>query len=293
MSTPSTATEAIVRDTLPFVAVANPLATGRVYLHGAHVAQWRPVGHGEVLWMSARSLFADGKPIRGGVPVCFPWFGPHPERSDLPAHGFVRSRAWRLSGHDELPSGATRLVFATATGPETDAQWPHRADLALTVTMGTTLTLELAIVNAGGAPFTCDAALHTYFTVGDVRRARVLGLQGGEYLDRAGGQSVRARQDADAITFTGETDRFHLATEAEAVIEDPVLHRRIRIAKRGSRSTVVWNPWIAKAAKMPDFADHEWPGMLCVETANAFSDRLTIAPGATHRMAAEISVESV
>lgn len=287
--TPSSPSAAVVSDGLPFLSIANPLATARIYLHGGHVAQWRPAGHGEVLWMSARSLHADDKPLRGGIPVCFPWFGPHPDRPELGAHGFARLRPWTLASVVDLADGSTRAVLALAPDAASREQMAQDASLTLTVTVGATLDVELEIANRDRAPLTCEAALHTYFTVGDVRRATVEGLAGTPYLDKVGGITRRIEGEAP-IAFTGETDRLYLGTTATATIVDPVLRRRIAVAKRGSRSTVVWNPWIAKAAKMPDFADHEWPGMVCVETANAADDRLTIAPGASARMALEVAV---
>lgn len=283
------ASATVVSDGLPYLTIANPLATARIFLHGGHVAQWRPAGHGEVLWMSARSLHATDKPLRGGIPICFPWFGPHPERADLAAHGFARLREWTLDATDDLPDGSTRAVLGLATDAGTRALWPHDATLTLTVTVGSTLTVELAIANRDATPLACEAALHTYFSVGDIRRTTVKGLAGAPYLDKVGGLTRRVEGSAP-ITFSGETDRVYLGTTATTTIVDPLLGRRIAIAKRGSRSTVLWNPWIAKAAKMADYGNHEWPGMVCVETANAVDDRLTIAPGATGRMAMEVAV---
>jgi len=287
--TSTSASASVVSDGLPSLAIANRLATARIYLHGGHVAQWRPAGHGEVLWMSARSLHAPDKPLRGGIPVCFPWFGPHPERPELPAHGFARQRAWALDTVTDLDDGSTRAVLALVSDAASRAQWPHDAAVTLTVTVGSTLNVELAIANRDPAPLVCEAALHTYFSVGDIRRTTVEGLAGTPYLDKVGGVARRIEGSAP-IAFSGETDRVYLGTTATATIVDPLLARRITVAKRGSRSTVVWNPWIAKAAKMADFGDHEWPGMLCVETANAADDRMTIAPGAIERMALDVSV---
>ena len=285
----TTTSAIVVTDSLPFLAIANALATARIYLHGGHVAQWRPAGHGEVLWMSARSLHAADKPLRGGIPICFPWFGPHPERPELGAHGFARLREWTLESASDLPDGSTRAVLGLATDAATRAQWSHDAGLTLTVTVGSTLTVELAIANRDQAPLVCEAALHTYFSVGDIRRTTVEGLAGAPYLDKVGGLTRRVEGNAP-IVFSGETDRVYLGTTATATVVDPLLGRRIAIAKRGSRSTVLWNPWIAKAAKMADYGDHEWSGMVCVETANAVDDRMTIAPGASERMALEVSV---
>jgi len=227
----------LTSDGLPFLAIANPQATARIYLHGGHVAQWRPAGHGEVLWMSARSHYAADKPLRGGIPVCFPWFGAHPTRPELPAHGFARLRAWTLISVTELPDGSTRAVLGLAADEGSRALLGGDASLTLTATVGATLAVELAIANHGGAALACEAALHTYFTVGDIRRVGVDGLGGAPYQDRVGGVTPRV-QDAAPIAFAAETDRLYPGTTASAVIVDPVLRRRITVAKRGSRSTV-------------------------------------------------------
>jgi glucose-6-phosphate 1-epimerase len=280
-------------EALPSLAIVNRHARARIYLHGAHVASFRPTGEGEILWMSARSSFAAGKPIRGGVPICFPWFGPHAERADLPVHGLVRTLPWSLAAAEDLPDGGTRVRLTLGASAETRALWPHDFELAYTVTVGATLGLALDVRNIEGrnvetAPFAFEEALHTYFDVADVRRCSIRGLEGARYRDKVGGGDDHAQ--AGAITFDGETDRVYRATTATCVVEDAVQGRRIVVDKSGSRTTVVWNPWVAKAARMPDFGDHEWPGMVCVETANAGTERISLAPGASHLMSARIGV---
>jgi len=278
-------------DGLPYLSIANVHATARIYLHGAHVAQWRPTGQGEVRWMSARSNYLPGKPIRGGIPLCFPWFGPNPQRPDLAAHGFARVRPWTVAQLSDLPDGGSRVRLTLESDTDTLAMWPHAFSAELTITIGNTLEIELAVTNRGTTAAPCESALHTYFTIGDIRRIAVEGLQGATYIDKMA-NAARTVQTG-AITFTGETDRVYLGSDASVIIRDPVLGRRITVAKRGSRSTVVWNPWITKSAAMPDFGDHEWPGMVCVETANVADDRLSIAPGATQRMATALSVAAL
>ena len=291
MNAPASASIVTTSDGLPFLSIANPHATARIYLHGAHVAQWRPTGHSEVLWMSSRSNYVPGKPIRGGIPLCFPWFGPNPQRPELAAHGFARIRPWTVTQLSDLPDGSSRVRLTLESDSDTLALWPHAFSAELTVTVGTTLDVELAVTNRGSTPSPCEAALHTYFTIGDIRRIAVEGLAGGTYIDKMA-NAARTVQ-AGAITFSGETDRVYLGSESAVVIRDPVLGRRITVAKRGSRSTVVWNPWVTKSAAMPDFGDHEWPGMVCIETANVADDHLTIASGATQRMAAILSVTGI
>lgn len=291
MNAPALASIVTTSDGLPYLSIANPHATARIYLHGAHVAQWRPTGQSEVLWMSARSNYVPGKPIRGGIPLCFPWFGPNSQWPALAAHGFARIRPWTVAQLSDLPDGSSRVRLSLESDSDTLALWPHAFSAELIVTVGTTLDVELAVTNRGSTPAPCESALHSYFTIGDIRRIAVEGLNGGTFIDKMA-NAARTVQSG-AISFSSETDRVYLASESTVVIRDPVLGRRITVAKRGSRSTVVWNPWITKSAAMPDFGDHEWPGMVCIETANVADDRLTIIPGATQRMAAVLSVAGI
>jgi glucose-6-phosphate 1-epimerase len=272
------------------IEVANAQATAQIYLYGAHVAHFQPHGQQPVLWMSTQSLFVPGKPIRGGVPICWPWFGPHTSDSNLPIHGFVRTRLWTLEETATLSDGRTRVVLALRSDDETRRFWPHEFALRYTVTVGRTLELDLRSDNPGTLPFICAEALHTYLTVGDVRQIRVGGLGGATYVDKV--RKGERFTEAGDVTITGETDRVYLGTAAACTIDDPLLTRRLVIAKEGSQATVVWNPWIAKAKAMADFGDDEWPGMVCVETVNALDHALTIPAGGSHHLVARISAQS-
>jgi glucose-6-phosphate 1-epimerase len=272
------------RGGLPAVQVATPAASGTVYLHGAHVAAWQPAGFDEVLWLSQKSLWETGKPIRGGVPICFPWFGP---RKDGPGHGTARLQAWEIESVRQEPAGVTVCLFLR----QDDAArgfWPHDFLLRHRITFGTELIMSLELTNMDAAPLTAEEALHTYFAVGDVRQVRIAGLTGVDYLDKTDGAKTK-RQEGD-ITITAETDRVYLETAGSVTVEDPVQRRRIIISKSNSRDTVVWNPWVAKAKAMLDFGDEEWPGMLCVETCNVGAHGVTLAQGQTHVMTARIAV---
>lgn len=272
---------------LPRIEIDNPLGAAHIYLHGAHVSHFQPAGQAPVLWMSAQSWFAEGKPIRGGVPLCWPWFGP---REGLPSHGFARLRPWTLYETAQLGDGRTRAVLTLADDAASRAQWPHAFRLRYTVTVGRELELELRVDNPGDAPFRCEEALHTYLAVGDIRRTTVEGLAGVSYLDEK--RDFARVAQVGAVAFDGETDRIYLDTAATCAVVDPAGGRRVVIAKEGSLDTVVWNPWIAKARAMPDFGDDEWPGMVCVETVNARDHALELAPGASHRLMARIGVSS-
>jgi len=268
---------------LPRYEITTPLAEAHIYLHGAHVAQFAPAGESPVLFMSAQSWFRPGKPIRGGVPVIFPWFGPRQGDASAPAHGFARTRSWAAESISQQPDGAVTVTLRLEPDEETRALWGEPNDWVLRhrITVGAALTMELEIENRGGMPFRCEEALHTYFAVSDVQNVAVHGLKNTEYYDKADGMQ-RKRQGNDAIRFTAETDRTYVNTAAACVIDDPGLRRRIVIEKAASDSTIVWNPWIAKAKAMQDFGDDEWPRMVCVETGNVADNALEIGPGARH-----------
>jgi glucose-6-phosphate 1-epimerase len=263
------------RGSLPRVSVTSDLATAEIYLHGAHLTQWQPRGARPVLFMSEESLFEPGKPIRGGVPVCFPWFGPKP---DSPAHGFARIREWDLESCKVEPGGSVRAAFRLESDEST---------LGLTFTIGRTLEMVLEV--RAKAAFTFEEALHTYFAVGDVRQVTVEGLENTDYLDKVE-SFQRKKQPAEPIRIVGETDRVYLNTRTPCVVRDPAVGRTLTIEKEGSGTTVVWNPWIAKSKAMADFGDDEWPRMICVETANVGDGALRLEAGGSHRMRVHIRV---
>ena len=266
---------------LPRVTVTAPGASAHVYLHGAHVTHYQPRRAAPVLFLSGQGHFAPDKPIRGGVPVIFPWFGPHPSDAGKPAHGWARTQPWTLRNVTE---GADGRVGLTLTLGQID-------DFALTyrVRVGPELRLELEVQNVGHAPLKFEEALHTYLAVSDVRQVRVEGLHGRDYLDKV--DAMKRKTQSGEITITGETDRVYLDTPDAVTVHDAPGKRRVTVAKEGSASTVVWNPWVEKAKRMPDFGDDEWPRMLCIETANVAENAVTVAPGRRHVMRALVRAE--
>ncbi len=271
---------------LPMVRIANAFAEAEVSFYGAQVLRYQPRDARPVLWVSEQSVYRYGKAIRGGIPVCWPWFGAHPGDPAQPAHGYARILAWPLIEAVELPDGGTRLGFALSPQALAERIALPDFDATLSVTVGRELEVVLKVANLSRVPFPYSGALHSYFAVGDIGRVRVTGLDGANYFDApAGAECVQAGD----VTFAGEVDRVY-RSEAVCDIVDPAWERTIRVAKRGSASTVVWNPWIDKAARMSDFGDREYQGMLCVETANAREDARTLAPGAAGELAAIISL---
>jgi D-hexose-6-phosphate mutarotase len=275
------------RGGLPHLDVRTPAAAAQVFFHGAHIAQWTPAPLTEsVLWMSAHSRFQRDKGIRGGVPVCFPWFGAHPTAGSAPQHGFARLVDWVLVDAGETEDGVT-LAFELRG--KSFPHWPHSFRITNRLTIGSALTLALQVDNTSHAPITFEEALHTYCAVGDITRASVDGLEDTEYLDKVQ-RFARCRQPHEPIRFTAETDRVYLDTASTCRIVDPVLSRTIVIEKTESRSTVVWNPWREGAKRFTDFGADEWQRMVCVETANVRDAAIRLDPGGRHTMGLRISI---
>ena len=271
------------------IVIDHPAAEGEVYLHGAHVTHWKPAGAEPVLWMSPRAVFENGKAIRGGVPICLPWFGPHPASPDAPAHGVVRTRAWELveTKEDDAGVGVTLRADVSATD---SPHWTHPFTATFTVHFGRTLSMTLAVTNTGPAAFDFSEALHTYFRVRDVRETSVGGLHGVTYIDKLA-DGARRREEREGIVMTGETDRVYVDTDATCVVQDQHLGRRIFVEKSGSESTVIWNPFPAKAKRQADIGEENWPGFICVESANCADNTVTLAAGATHELKVVLRLE--
>ncbi len=275
-------------DGLPRLEVTSPAAAAELFCHGAQLTRWTPAGLSRnVIWTSAHSYFEPGKPIRGGVPICFPWFGPHPDDPAQPAHGFVRLADWTLREAAESGDGTVTLAFELTSDAATRRSWPHDFRLTQSYSIGATLGMTLRVENTGAAPFTFEEALHTYFAVGDIEETSIAGLEETEYLDKVLG-FARRRQGGEALRFTGETDRVYLETGAECRIADPGWQRQINVAKTKSKTTVVWNPWSGRARELKDFGDEEWRGMVCVESANVGAAAVRLAPGQAHAMTVAI-----
>ncbi|MCK9200733.1 MAG: D-hexose-6-phosphate mutarotase [Gallionella sp.] len=273
--------------------IDNAQATASLCLQGAHLMTWQPKSQSvPVVWLSRDAKLAAGKSIRGGAPVCWPWFGAHASEVSFPGHGFARTVPWNVVESGVEPDGATRLTLRLVASDKTRAQWPHDCTLDLTVIVGDTLRMEMTTENTGAEAFVIGEALHTYFQIGDIGAVRVTGLEGCGYWDKVGGSTLR-KQDG-AIAFSGETDRVYIDTAAECVIEDDKLKRRIHVAKSGSLSTVVWTPWVEKANKMGDMGQPDgWREMVCVESVNAIENVVTVAAGTKHTMIVEYRTESL
>jgi glucose-6-phosphate 1-epimerase len=281
---------------LVYASITTPTCTAKLYLQGAHLSSWQPVGHEPVFFLSKRSAFAPGKAIRGGIPIIFPWFGSrtvtaHSPRTDGPSHGFARFSKWDVVfaalADDDLhitltldPSDISRLLGY------------DRFQLAYQLVIGRELGLRLTVANQSDSPLHFEEALHTYFAVGDASRVLLSGLRSAEYLDKTD-NLARKLQLTPMLQLTSATDRLYLNTEATVTLDDPSLRRRISVAKTKSSTTVVWNPWSTLSAQLADMAPDDWRTMTCIETANAAENALVLQPGDMHTMKAQIAIEEL
>jgi glucose-6-phosphate 1-epimerase len=273
---------------LPMIEISTAWSTAEIYLHGAHVTQFRKKDESPLLFLSQCSRFTEGQPIRGGVPVVFPWFGP---REGLAQHGFARVKTWDLKEFAPAPDGSVSVRFRLPDCPEASAFPPFTADYIVTVSQS--LTLQLIVTNQSKeAEFTFENCLHSYFEVGDVTAISIKGLNGLRYLDKVAG-FVEKTEASNTLRIASEVDRAYLDTTGTVEIFDPRLGRKICVEKQGSASTVVWNPWIAKARQMPDFGDEEYERMVCVESGNVASNGISLPPGGSSTLTVKLSSETL
>ncbi len=273
----------------PVIEIENDHAQASIALHGAHLMRYCRQGEAPLLWLSRQAIYRQGTAIRGGVPICWPWFANAAPRPGLPAHGFVRTRCWQVQTIRQLADGATEVDLSIEDDAQTRELWPHAFHLQLRLRIGASLEVALSMRNTGDTPYTCSGALHSYLAVTDIGSTTISGFDGCTYRDSlaAGASCV---QDGE-IGFAGELDRIYIDTGADALIQDASGKRRLRVEKTGSRTFVIWNPWIKKSAAMADFEPGGYRQMVCVEAALADQDTIELAPGATHVLATRISGE--
>ncbi|MGA8087993.1 MAG: D-hexose-6-phosphate mutarotase [Terracidiphilus sp.] len=273
---------------LPRIQIETAAATAEIYLHGAQVTGWKPAGADEVLFVSEKSHWEAGRAIRGGIPVCFPWFRGKSDNPKAPAHGFVRTKEWHLESITEVSGESVCVYFSTGSDEATRKWWPFDFRLEYRITVGARLKAELRMKNTGVAALRFEEALHTYFNVGDVEKAEVRGLDGVAYFDNRDGN--RRKIQTGALRLSAQTDNAFVGASGSVEIVDGVLGRRLKTAKRNSNSTIVWNPWSDGASSLTDFGADEWRRMLCVEGGNILDSAVSLQPEESHTMNIEISV---
>jgi glucose-6-phosphate 1-epimerase len=274
------------RGEMPMVEITTAWSTAEIYLHGAHVTNFKKHDEAPMLFLSQCSRFEENQPIRGGIPIIFPWFGP---REGMVTHGFARIKPWEIKEILPAADGGVSVRLRLPNYPEAGAYPPFLAEYVVTVNEA--LTLELMVTNnSTDAKLEFEECLHSYFAVEDIAATCVTGLKGVSYLDKVANFAKKTEKD-NAIKISSEVDRIYLDTAGKVEIRDERLGRVIRVAKENSASTVVWNPWIAKAQQMPDFGNEEYQNMVCVESGNVNLNKVVLDAGKSATMKVKLSTE--
>ncbi|AMA08258.1 MULTISPECIES: D-hexose-6-phosphate mutarotase [unclassified Picosynechococcus] len=267
----------------PVIKIKNRFTTAEISLYGGQVLSFQPSNaQADLLFLSDRSHYQPGKAIRGGIPICWPWFGADPDGLGRANHGFARDRLWTVRHTETLANGATRVILSLQDDEETRKIWDYAFELAIAITVSESLDLELTSHNRDQRPMTITQALHTYFTIGDIQRVKVLGLAGLNYIDKV--DSAQQKSQIGEVTIQGEVDRIYQNTAPKLFIDDPSLERKIEVCNRNSTTTIVWNPGMEKTATMGDLSPDAYQRFLCVETANAAAETITLAPGTNYSL---------
>lgn len=269
--------------------VTNATCTGALLDQGAQVLRWAPRGAQPVVFVSSVARFQPHRSVRGGAPICWPWFGPGRFPGLEPLHGFVRTAVWECVERQDSET-ATTFRHRVTSDHVTSEQWQYPYAAELTSTFGDTLGIELTVTNTGEDVFDFEEAIHPYLVVGDVAQVRVEGVDGSPYIDKTTGGTRRVV--SGAIEFLSETDAV-ITTPGPLVVVDPVLGRRLVIQTAGAANAVVWNPGAVKGAEIGDLGEGEWRSFVCVEAANAFEHAVTLHPGESHTLGFRVSVESL
>ncbi len=280
----------------PLIEIDGPKAKASISVYGGQVLSFQPTNEPEdLMFLSEKAYYQEGKAIKGGIPVCWPWFGPDPEGG--PSHGFVRNRLWNVLATETTADGEVKVTLGVAATAETREIWPEEFEVAIAISIGDTLTVELITRNTGvrealrmqHRSFSITQALHTYFKVGDIEKVKVIGLEKLEYIDKPDGGAKKTQKGA--VTFASEVDRIYTNVGSELVIEDAALGRKICISSSGSKTAIVWNPWVEISGNMADLEDEDYKRLVCVETANAADDIVEVPGGSEYRLVANYRIE--
>ena len=278
-----------LEDDLIFVTVSNKYADADICLYGAHVTNFKPHNTMDILWMSPESNFQVGSPIRGGIPVCFPWFGPHKTDSEKPQHGFGRLMYWDVIETASQPNGETLIRLQLCSSEETKAYWPFDFCAVMSINVGLKLTATLKVTNTSSASFDYTCALHSYFNISALESISIEGLQNTKYHSQL--EPGDFIQETAKLEIKKAETRHYYDTEASCVIEDSAFGRRIEVVKTGSKITTVWNPGAETCANIADLPDDAYHAFVCVEAVNAFNDVISLAPEETHETSTTIGIE--
>jgi glucose-6-phosphate 1-epimerase len=273
----------------PMIKISNGSAKALISVYGGQVLSFQPHDQVEdVLFLSQQSEYVAGKAIRGGIPVCWPWFGPDPKGLQRPNHGFVRNQFWQIANTEAINGAETKVSLMFNETFKQENTWRQPFMLMLDITIGTSLQLKLTTFNTGDKPFSITQAFHCYFRVGDIKRVKVFGLEGCDYFDKLDQGSQKTQHGA--VSVSREVDQVYIDAVKKLQILDPVLKRRIHISSPNTSTAVVWNPWSKTSMKMPDLANLDYQKFICVEAGNIAFDLIKIQPGSQFSLEANYSL---
>jgi glucose-6-phosphate 1-epimerase len=271
-------------DELEYIEIENSVASAKIAIQGAHLFDYTIKGKGKVLFLSETADFQKGKAIRGGIPICWPWFGVNSQDSSLPRHGFARSSLWRHVNTEMLSESKTKVTLALQSSPQTLELWPYDFRLTLDIYISEELRLELSTENRDTKSFDISSALHTYLKIDDINRTEVIGLEERRYFDKS---TNSWNIQESSIDFTKEVDRIYQNVDNDVIVKDPTVRHTIQ--SEGTKAIVVWNPANVLAESMSDLSHHTQ--MLCVESANVLDDTVTLNPGESHTLVQVIKTD--
>ncbi|MGL6124400.1 MAG: D-hexose-6-phosphate mutarotase [Shewanella sp.] len=266
---------------LDYVDVNTPLCQARIFLQGAQIDYFQPVGKPPLLWVSSKDDYQPGNGIRGGVPICWPWFGMSNE-ANFPQHGFARTRIWTLESV-QMRNELVDLRFGLTISEQDKIYWPHNTEVSVLFTLGDTLSISLVNTNLGDDIVTLTQALHSYFPIEDIHQLKASGFSGAKYIEFAKGPYL---QTSDDVLFDRETDRVYTDLGPVQLLHTP--QGIIEVSRENSQSAVLWNPWIEKSQRLGRFNPEDYLTMVCLEAANVLDDKVVLAPGESHRLVTHI-----
>ncbi len=278
------------KDGLIFLSINNSFASARITLYGAQIISYKPFGTQDVLWVSDNATFKEGKAIRGGIPICFPWFGPHNTDNTKPQHGFARTSNWQVLAVQQLADGATDIQFMLEQSEKTLNLWPFPFKAVINFIVGNTLQVIFSVTNTGTTSLEYSDALHTYFNISDIAAIELDGFDNAPYYEAFGDELLQ--QKKTTLHPGIENNRRYIQHTGKAVITDPGFNRKIVIKKTGSKVTVVWNPGPITSKKFSDMSPEGYKNFICVEPANAYPgiDMVNVAPGGDFSLSTTIKI---
>ncbi|WP_404341829.1 D-hexose-6-phosphate mutarotase [Pseudoalteromonas mariniglutinosa] len=265
---------------LEYINVSNKLCTAKIYLQGAQLTEFTPTDKKPLIWVSNEEDYQQGKSIRGGIPICWPWFGVNPN-PDWPIHGIARTSLWRAEEVKEQ-DGQISVSLSLPMTHINKTFWPHKSRLVVEFILTSSLQVRLTTTNLSDETITFSQALHTYFPTPAISDTQVDGLQGAKYIEFGEGPF----DQNELVGFARETDMVYTqAADTQRIITPDGI---IEVGRENSSSCVLWNPWIDKSKRLSNFADDEYHTMLCLEAANVMDDSAVVAPGESHTLATTI-----